>query len=190
MNTNLAYELEFRDELIGGEIVAMSPQALTNHGRIMRNITNIFYNYLKDKTCEVFADGHDLYLTKDDRFVPDVMIVCNPDIIKPTGIYGAPTLVVEILSRSTARRDRGHKKDVYEMCGISEYWIVSPESRSIEIYLLKDGKYYLDNLYALFPDYDLERMTEEQLASIPKSFKCPLFSDLEIFIEDVFERVN
>lgn len=190
MNMNLAYELDVRDELIDGKMVAMSPQPTTNHGRIMRNITNIFSIFLKGKTCEVFADGHDLYLTEKDRFVPDVMVVCNPDIIKRDGIYGAPNLVVEVLSPSTAKRDKGYKKNVYEKCGVSEYWIVSPEAKSIEIYLLKGGKYYLDNLYVLFPDYDLERMTEKEIASIPKIFKCSLFDDLDIFIGDIFERVE
>lgn len=190
MDTNLAYELDIRDELIGGELVAMSPQALTNHGRIMRNITNVFYNYLKDKTCEVFADGHDLYLTEKDRFVPDVMVVCNPDIIKRDGIYGAPTLVVEILSRSTVRRDRGYKMRTYAKCGVLEYWIVNPKDRSIEIYLLKDGEYILHDVYISLSSEELEYLTEEEIASIPKSFKCPSFSDLEIFIEDVFRRVN
>ena len=158
--------------------------------KLGHNINIIFSNYLKGKKCEFFPDGHDLFLTKKDRFVPDGMLVCNRDIIKRDGIHGTPNLVVEVLSPSTAKRDKGYKKDVYEKCGVSEYWIVSPESRTIDIYLLKDGKYYLDNVYVSFLDCDLERMTEEELASIPKSFKCSLFDDLDILIEDVFERVD
>lgn len=189
MTGNLAYQYEDEiwDEMIDGKIVAMSPRPAVNHNIISGNIYHIFKTYLSGKKCVPFGDGTDLYLTPKDRFVPDGMIVCNRDKIKPKGVYGAPDLVIEVLSPSTAKNDRGYKKRVYGTCGIPEYWIVSPSEKAVYVYLLQDRKYNLDNVYSLYPDYMLTKMTEEEQAAIPTEFQCSLFSDLVIRLENIFE---
>ena len=78
------------------------------------------------------------------------------------------------------------KKDLYEKCGVKEYWIVDPENRSIEVYLLQDGKYKLDNIYSIFPDYVIKKMTEHEKANIQIGFKCSLYDDLTISLDDIF----
>lgn len=186
MNDNLAYQEEYKEEMLNGEIVLMSPSPTVNHNIISENICTIFKVYLKGKPCIPFGDGTDLHLTDKDCFVPDGMIVCDRNKIKTTGVYGAPNLVLEILSPSTSKRDRGYKKNLYEKCGVTEYWIVSPKERSIEVYLLKDGKYILDNIYIDYPDYELERMTEEEKANVITDFKCHLYDDLIISLDDIF----
>lgn len=116
------------------------------------------------------------------------MIICNRDIIKKDGVRGVPDLVVEVLSPSTARNDRGHMKAVYEAAGVREYWIVETETKSIEVYLLKDGKFVLDDIYSIYPDYLLEKMTEEEQGKIKTEFQCSLFNDLVISLDEVFAR--
>ncbi len=190
MNTNLAYADEQRDELINGFIVMMSPRPKTDHNLTTGNIYSIFKHYLKGKRCTPFPDGEDLYLSEKDRFVPDGMIVCDPDKIKSRGVYGAPDLVVEVLSPATAKRDKGYKKDVYEQAGVKEYWIVSTTDKSIEQYLLTNGKFVLHEIYSLNGDYPPEEMTEEEKAALLTEFKCSLFDDLLIKLEDVFERIK
>jgi len=190
MNTNLAYEDETWDELIDGKIVMMSPRPTISHNIVAGNIYNIFSNYLKGKRCTPFSDGVDLYLTEKDRFVPDGMIVCEPNKIKSRGVYGAPDLVVEVLSRSTAKRDRSYKKAVYEKAGVKEYWLVEPNNKSIEQYILEDNQFVLNDIYTLTTDYDLEEMTDEEKAAIVTEFKCSLYDDLIIKLEDVFERIK
>ena len=113
MNTNLAYQDYPAEELIGGKFVAMSPSPAINHNRVIGNIYRIFAHYLNGRRCEPFADGVDVYLTEEDRFIPDMMVVCDPDKVKADGVYGAPDLVVEVLSPSTAQYDRGRKMKVY-----------------------------------------------------------------------------
>ena len=186
MRNNLAYQEESWDELIDGKLVAMSPRPSVNHNQIAGNIYHIFRNRLKGRTCRPFGDGVELYLMENERFVPDGMIVCDPRKIGRDGIYGAPDLVVEVLSPSTARYDRGHKKDVYEKAGVREYWIVEPDSKAIEVYLLKNGKFALDNVYSVYPDYLLEKMTEEEKQAVPVAFHCSLYDDLLVSIEEVF----
>ena len=145
--------------------------------------------YLRGKRCTPFGDGVDLYLTETDRFIPDGMVVCDTEKIKRDGVHGAPDLVVEVLSPSTAKHDRGRKKQVYEQCGVSEYWIVDPANKTLEQYLLQQGAFTLHEVYAIYPDYMLDKMTEEERAALPASFRCSLFEDLDIVLEDIFDRV-
>ena len=186
MNSNLAYQEEFREELIGGKAVAMSPRPMYNHNHIAFNIAVLFSNYLRGKPCTAIADGTDLYLTEEDRFVPDVMVVCDRDKIRRDGVHGAPDLVVEVLSPSTMRNDRMRKKEVYQACGVREYWMVDPENRTIEQYLLQDGKLELNMVYASCRDDELERMSEQEKAELETHFQCSLYSDFDIALEDIF----
>ena len=189
MNGNLAYKLEPREEIIGGKVVMMA-QASTNHHRIADNIYGIFRDYLKDRKCEPFSDGESLVLVnKKEEYVPDGMVVCDPDKVQSDGVHGAPDLVLEVLSPSTARYDRTHKKDVYEKFGVREYWIVSPGDLSLEQYVLEDGKFVLRDIYHKYPAYMLEHMSDEERASVVTEFKCSLFDDLTIRLEDIFHRV-
>lgn len=187
MSDNLAYQEELREELICGEFVMMAP-ASTNHTFTAGNIFGIFWSYLKGKKCTPISDGSTVYLTEEDHFVPDVMVVCDPDKIRADGVHGAPDLVVEVLSPSTARNDKTRKKEVYARCGVKEYWIVSPGEKSVEVYRHTGTGFALDNVYVLYPDWELARMTPEKRAAVETHFKCSLFDDLEISLADIFYR--
>ena len=187
MDSNLAFQEAAREELLDGRLVAMSP-ASSNHNRIAGNIFSLFHHYLKGKTCEPFGDGEALYLTGKDHVVPDFMIVCDPDKIKWNGVYGAPDLVVEILSPSTAKNDRGYKKDLYERCGVREYWIISPKDRTVEQYLLSEERFSLHTVCTLYADYELEAMTQQERAAVITEIRCSLYSDLTLQLDDLFYR--
>lgn len=185
-NSNLAYQLEIREELIGGEIVAMSPRPGWNHISISGNIFNLFSNYLYRKECTPIPDGCDLFLTEKDHYVPDMMVVCDRSKIKKDGVHGAPDLVVEVLSPGTAKNDRTRKKSVYARCGVREYWIVDPANRLVEQHLLREGELVLDAVYPLYPDWELRRMSEEERGEVVDRFRCSLFDDFDIPLEDIF----
>ncbi|MBI3361047.1 MAG: Uma2 family endonuclease [Chloroflexi bacterium] len=96
---------------------------------------------------------------------PDVLFVAQArrDIVKEKFIEGAPDLIVEVTSASTARLDRKVKLDAYERAGVREYWIVNPRTRFIEVYGLARGEYALLGEYGpgqrvvsqALPDLDL-----------------------------------
>lgn len=186
MNTSLAYQEAPRTELLNGKMVMMSSPSV-NHYQITINIVFAFQVYLQKKACRVFGDGVDVYLTDQDRVIPDAMVVCNQTMIQLDGIHGVPDLIVEVLSPSTSKTDRGYKKDLYEKAGVKEYWIVDPVSCSIEAYLLSDGKYILDEVYALYPHgigvTDKER--EETKKEIPVS----LYDDFRIPLAQIFNNL-
>lgn len=174
-------------ELLDGRPVAMSPRPVVNHNIAVTNVTSIFQRFLRGKPCTVFTDGVDVFLTPKDRVIPDVTVVCDKSTVKPDGVHGAPDLAVEVLSPSTAKRDRGYKKNLYERCGIREYWIIDTDSRLIEVYLLTDGRYELDEVYAQYSEYLLNKMTEEEINEIKKHFSPSIFPKLTIAVADVFE---
>ena len=185
------YHEEVRTELLNGIIVAMSPRPFLKHNKVAGNIHNIFRNYLKKRPCEVYFEV-DVHLTKNDKVVPDIVVVCNKDIIKANAIYGAPDLVVEVLSRSTRARDKGYKLNLYEKSGVREYWIVDAQNLSIDVYLPENesGRLMLTYTYDIFYDYELENMTDEEKAAIPHEFKTSLFDDLIIKLGDVFDGIE
>ncbi|MDE6935567.1 MAG: Uma2 family endonuclease [Oscillospiraceae bacterium] len=186
MNSNLAYQEDPREELIGGKVVAMFPRPAFNHNRVAENIDFMFRSFLKGKACVPLGDGYDLFLSEDHHFIPDFMVVCDRDKIRRDGVHGAPDLVVEVLSPTTARNDKTVKKAAYAKSGVREYWIVDPEGKSIEIYLNQDGDLVLHDVHALIPDWMLAKMTVEELAEVVTQFRCSLYEDLEISIADVF----
>jgi len=187
MDGNLAYADEPRTELIGGKIVAMSPHPTYNHNQIAGHIYAIFVAYLKGKTCTAISDNLSLFLEEGkEEYCPDVMVVCDPSKRKENGIHGAPDLVVDVLSPSTSKRDRTHKKDVYAQHGVKEYWIVSPRECSIEQYILEDGQLNLHEIYTYYSERELEKMREKERAEVVTHFKCTLFDDLDIDLADIF----
>jgi len=84
----------------------------------------------------------DYRITNDTILQPDMLVVCG-EIIKQYLDF-APALVVEILSPSTALKDRHNKYSIYESQGIPYYLIISPDSEEVEVYKLNNGVYSLD----------------------------------------------
>ena len=193
MNDNLAYQYfpgqePWKEEQIGGRWVAMSP-ARTAHNHVKGNIYGIFWMYLQGKECQVLPHGEAVYLTETDYYYPDVMVVCDPAKVGEDGVYGAPDLVVEVLSPSTAKFDRGRKMRIYGQSGVREYWLVNPPDKLVEQYLLHEGRLELHEAYALHPDWELKRMRPAELAAVRTEFKCSLYDDLTIRLKDIFRRV-
>lgn len=179
----------FKEEIIDGKVYLMSPSANPRHGRVIGNIYFAFKSYLKGKKCEVFTDTIDVYLgdEKKDKVIPDVSILCDESKFTDKGYEGIPSLVVEVISPTSVKRDRKIKFNLYEKYKINEYWIVDPVNKVIEQYILIDGKYSLEGTYVKLESYDKERLSEEEKEKFPTNFKTSIFSELIIHIEDIFE---
>jgi len=187
--SNPARQLDgIKYELINGEIVYMSPRPKTNHIKVSGAIFRIFSNYLRKKPCQVYY-GADVFLTEKDEFIPDISVVCDKNMDNGLGITGGPDLVVEVLSKSTAKRDKFYKKDIYAKCGVKEYWIVDPNNCFIEVYILNNGNLEHNETYAFYDENEIKKMTEDAKNAVIKEFKTSLFDDLIIDIEEVFEDV-
>jgi Uma2 family endonuclease len=167
----------------------MSPTPVPAHSRVIMNLSLIFGNFLKGK-APILLSKVDVHLSRKNRFVPDIIVVCDRSKIKPVhGVHGAPDLVVEVLSPSTEKRDRLDKKKAYEEAGVKEYWLINAKSRSIEIYSLTDGRLELVDSITEIPDYEIERMSEEAVNAIVREFSPVLFPDLIIQVGSVFYNI-
>jgi Uma2 family endonuclease len=132
---------EGRWELIDGFPIAMSPSPLPKHQRISAALIIAFGSALKNcKKCKVY-DPVDYKVADDIVLQPDILIVCKE--ISKNYLDFPPSLVIEILSPSTALRDRHTKYEIYEQQGIKYYLIADPEKNTIEVYQLKNKKYSL-----------------------------------------------
>lgn len=125
-----------RHEIIEGEWY-MTPAPDTAHQRLCRNLVALLHTHVAAKGLgEVFAAPYDVVLSDSDVVQPDVLFVsaARRGVVTEKNLQGAPDLVVEILSPSTASMDRGEKRRLYERAGVREYWIVDPAAGMVEIH--------------------------------------------------------
>lgn len=138
-----AWETDEQWELINGIAWAMSPAPRVVHQRLLGRIYSQLAAQLEGSGCEAFIAPVDVYLFPDaddvraDTVVqPDLMVVGDPSICRDDGIYGAPDWVLEISSPTTAWKDQTTKRDLYQDCGVKEYWILNPDNLDLIIYRL------------------------------------------------------
>ena len=147
-------------ELIDG-IIKFAPAPLSIHARVSKNITWHLESVVRGNKCkcEVFYAPFDVRLpengeTAADKIYtvvqPDICVVCDPSKIDELGCIGAPDMIVEIVSPSTAKKDITEKFNLYEESGVKEYWIVYPKDKAVQVFLLQNnGKYDDGTLYEL-----------------------------------------
>ena len=132
-----------RVELIFGKIYMMAG-ASAFHQDVVLNLAFIFKTITKSKEkCLPRVAPFDLKLivnAKTSVVQPDVMLFCNNEL---------PCAVFEVLSPSTAYKDKGIKKDLYEASGISEYFLVNIEYKLVDKFELIDGKYLYAGVYGI-----------------------------------------
>lgn len=146
----LTWPSDERWEVIEGTPYNMTPAPGSGHQAVLTALLYQFYDYLKDRGCQVFASPFDVRLPGHDDapknivtvVQPDISIICDAEKVDEAGGKGAPDLVVEILSPTTAGRDQIIKLSLYEQHGVREYWIVHPVDRIVWVYVLgPDGAY-------------------------------------------------
>jgi len=131
-----------RLELIAGEIYNMSPAPTIKHQGIVGDFYNQLKQQLKGKSCIPYVAPVDVVLSNDDVVQPDVLVVCDPAKITENNIQGAPDLVVEVLSPSTALKDMREKKLLYERSGVREYVVIDPLEEYVQRFCLQNDGHY------------------------------------------------
>ena len=144
--TNTGYSDPLKPEKINGVIYNMNAGS-SRHAETVANILSTLVNFFSGKHCKLFTSELDIHLDADNTYRPDVSVICEFSNMRDNGYHGAPALVVEVLSPSTANRDRGDKFDNYQRYGVTEYLIVNPDYQSIEQYALIDEVYKLQAIY-------------------------------------------
>ena len=130
-------------EIVDG-VLYMSPSPTRWHQNAVGNLFAYLRNYVKtQKSGNVFIAPFDVELDFQTVVQPDILVVLNANshVITDNGIVGAPNLVIEVASPGTASYDRNQKLNLYEHASIQEYWIVDVMAHTIEVLILRDGKY-------------------------------------------------
>lgn len=161
-----------RYQLIEGDII-MAPAPNTFHQIVHGNLFFILKSYLvRSPLGTLFGAPCDVYLDDQNVYQPDLLFVTRDHAayIEHDGIHGAPDLVIEILSASTAgldRRKRGH----FAAAGTIEFWQIDPALRQIQRFVFAEN-----------PAKPVALIDE------PETFLSPLFPDLVIDTKDIFRR--
>lgn len=151
-----------RHEIIEGDHV-VTPSPTTRHQRVLTKLTSLLIVHVETHGLGVvLAAPMDVLLAPTSVVQPDLLFISQGrlSIIKEANIQGAPDLVVEVLSPSTAAIDRGGKMALYARYGVAHYWIVDARHLSLETYEIREGEYELTSQFKkdepvkvrLFPD--------------------------------------
>lgn len=170
-----------RWEIIAGVAYAMAPPS-PEHQRIVLNLSIEFATYLKGKPCEAFIAPFGVTFeknTNDEKNThivePDITIICDKAKITPKGCKGAPDLIIEVLSRSTASHDVIRKRRLYENNGVFEYWIVDPSNQIIT-------RFYMNE--------ELSKYREAEYFARDNTITPIIFPALEINLEEIFPTLT
>ena len=142
----LLWKFEERVELLKGKLFKMSAPSI-NHQRVWRKLSTKIDNYLEGKRCEAFSAPFDVVLKNpngEDNTVlqPDLCVVCDPEkLADGKRCYGAPDWVLEIVSPSNVEKELSKKMHIYEEAGVVEYWVLRPEEKELDIFVLQDNGY-------------------------------------------------
>jgi Uma2 family endonuclease len=172
--SSLPESMEKRYELLDGEL-KMVPAPTTTHQFIVRNLEFILHAFVRERVLgTILAAPVDVVFGEGDaREVaqPDIIYIGREraHIITEAEIQGAPDLVAEVLSPGTEIRDRGYKRHLYGRYGVREYWIVDPETETVEVCRLVGAAFEVVHRYG----------AEDTLY-------CELFPGLAISLRDVF----
>ena len=131
-------------ELWNGEIV-ISPAPHPRHQEIVLNFAHrLKVHSANGKLGKVYVSPVDVVLTQKPVVQPDVLFISKARLgIVKNYVDGAPDLAMEVISETSWQRDRIEKKALYEQCGLPEYWIIDPDSETIEVFALTKGVYQL-----------------------------------------------
>ena len=169
---------EKRYEIIDGDLFCMNAP-LRIHQKISFDLGRKLADLLEKRGCEVYLAPFDVRLseTKNEKEIinvvqPDISVICDKNKLDEKGCFGAPDLIVEVVSPSSASRDYVKKRRLYEKFGVKEYWIINPEQRFLQIQKLEGNKYVTTDSYA----------SEEV---VPSS----IFPELQIDLSEIFPEL-
>ena len=150
-------------ELLNGIVYTFSAP-FRNHAEFISEFFIKAGSFIKRRKgkCKIYTAPFDVRLplngrTEDDKIYnvvqPDICVVCDLSKLDEKGCLGAPDLIVEVISPSTAKRDLNEKHNLYEAAGVREYWVAYPKEKAVTVFILqKVGKYDSGTTYQIIDE--------------------------------------
>lgn len=160
-----------RYELLDGALI-VPPAPNTAHQSVQAELGWRMAQFVREERLgNLFFAPTDVVLSSTDVVQPDLLFISSErvHIIAPANIQGAPDLIVEIRSDSTAERDESFKRQLYADCRVVEYWLVDPEAEIISVLLLGENGY-----------------EEAATYTVGQALTSPMLEGLLINLDDVF----
>ena len=155
-------------ELIDGVPLAMSPAPTKKHQALASTLIATIYNQLENcKECELLAKI-DYKVNSDTILKPDIVLTCGET--SENYLIKAPQIVVEIISKSTAKRDEKYKFQIYEQEKVKYYILVYPDDLVAKIYQLKNSKFDKEGDFTI-ESYNFDNTTCKISLNFNKIFK-------------------
>jgi Uma2 family endonuclease len=138
----------YKYEVIEGELITLATP-WTMHQIVSGNLLYPMSKYVKENKLGIVVHRVDVILSMTNIIQPDIIYISNErsHIITEKNIVKAPDLVIEIISEDTKVRDQTTKKALYGKYGVKEYWIVYPDEKKVEQFLLEDKKLISANTF-------------------------------------------
>ncbi len=157
--------------------------AYIEHSTVITNFVAIVHNQLKNSTCKVFPDNvqYKWHVNGEDKTViPDATINCRVHARKGNSFFDIPRFIMEVISSSTEKYDRGEKMELYRQQEVDEYWIVDWKKKQVEIYNLdydenQEAQYFLWNT-----------ITEKN----KQELRLVHFPNIKITFDELFEDID
>jgi Uma2 family endonuclease len=177
----LTWADDIRREIIDGMAYLLSAPTRF-HAGLSGSIFGKFLNFITKRKgqCKVYHAPFDVRLPKNGETAdneiytvvqPDICVICDLSKLDDRGCIGAPDLIVEVQSPSTAKRDLNEKYFLYERVGVKEYWVVFPREKGLTVFLRRENGKFDDGT-----PYQFE-------GKVPVS----IFQGLEIDLKDLFD---
>ena len=161
-----------RYELLDGDLIMVTAPNL-KHQKVQVRLGQCLWRFIRDhKLGEMFYAPCDVFLSDSNVVQPDLLFVSRErEHLLSDGekVRGAPDLVVEILSPSTADKDRGSKRELYGRHGVAEYWLVDPIAETVSIHRQRGGV-----------------LSSADTFSRGQTLRSPLLAGLELRLDDIF----
>jgi len=175
-----SWKFQERVELIRGKVFKMSPAPNRMHQEIAVALIGEFYNCFQNTSCKVYPAPFDVRLpinnetsNKTETVVqPDLCVVCDLSKLDDKGCFGAPDLVVEILSPGNSKKEMNQKFEIYQEAKVMEYWLVNPTEENVIIYLLNENGIFVGQ--------------KPVLEDIP--LQSYIFPELKIDVSKIFQK--
>ena len=170
-------------ESITNTVLTDMAGAYIEHSIVITNFVAAVHNQLKNSVCRGFPDNvqYKWYVDGGQKTViPDATINCRIHSRKGNSFFDAPRFIMEVVSPSTEKLDRGEKMEIYRQQEVDEYWIVNWQKKEIEIYILdydekQEPQYYL-----------WKTVTETN----KEELRIVRFPNLKITFDELFAEIN
>jgi Uma2 family endonuclease len=162
-----------RYQLVEGELIR-APAPNRFHQEIISNLHVLLSNHVRThRLGKVYFAPFDVYLGEHDVFQPDVIFVSKErhHIFTDDGAHGAPDLVIEIISPSSAQLDKKQKRRVYAQAGVKEMWLVDPILLQIHLY-----------------DFARDPAKPVRMVDEDETFATPILPGLTLAAAEIFKR--